>query len=253
MSTGQHGRLFGVVFALEFTRIMRPRRSLAAYLLAVLPVGVALAAGRTGDGIGLFGVIYNVLVGAVVFFGCALIFTRLFRGEILERTLHYYLLAPVRREVLLLGKYAAGIAASGALFGTATVLSYALVFGVGQGLVIGTLLADLAATLLACAGYGSVFLLFGLLFRNPILPVAGLLAWESLHFLLPPFLQTLSVRHYVGALQSVPQPLPDSPIAILATTPSPWVAVSSLFALAALALALGTWRLRRLEIRYADD
>ena len=33
----------------------------------------------------------------------------------------------------------------------------------------------------------------------------------------------------------------------------PWVAVFSLFALAAVGLALGTWRLRRLEVRYTED
>src|SRR5689334_24655964 len=35
-----------------------------------------------------------------VFFGCVGIFTYLFRGEFVERSLHYYFLAPVRREVL---------------------------------------------------------------------------------------------------------------------------------------------------------
>ena len=34
--------------------------------------------------------------------------TRLIRGEMMERSLHYYLLAPVRREMLLLGKFIAG-------------------------------------------------------------------------------------------------------------------------------------------------
>ena len=58
----------------------------------------------------------NVLAGIVqfyyirlgVFFGCLGIFARLIRGEMIERSLHFYLLAPVRREVLLLAKYAAG-------------------------------------------------------------------------------------------------------------------------------------------------
>ena len=36
----------------------------------------------------------------VVFFGAGMVFVKLFRGEILERSLHYHLLAPVRREVL---------------------------------------------------------------------------------------------------------------------------------------------------------
>ena len=58
---------------------------------------------------------------------------------------------------------------------------------------------------------------------------------------------------YLGALTSAPVPVPDGPIAILAVSPSPWVAVFSLFALTAVGLALGTWRLRRLEVRHTED
>jgi hypothetical protein len=43
-----------------------------------------------------------------VFFGCAGIFMNLFRGEMLDKSLHFYLLTPMRREVLLAGKYLAG-------------------------------------------------------------------------------------------------------------------------------------------------
>src|SRR5712672_687243 len=39
-----------------------------------------------------------------VFFGCAGIFLNLFRGEMLDKSLHFYLLTPMRREVLLAGK-----------------------------------------------------------------------------------------------------------------------------------------------------
>ena len=47
-----------------------------------------------------------------VFFGCLGMFMYLFSGEISNRTLHYWFLAPARREVLLAGKYAAGLIAS---------------------------------------------------------------------------------------------------------------------------------------------
>lgn len=38
-----------------------------------------------------------------IFFGCVGIFSNLFRGEMMDKSLHYYLLAPVRREVLVAG------------------------------------------------------------------------------------------------------------------------------------------------------
>lgn len=249
----------GAVFRIELSKIVRPRHSLPALLLTALPVGVAAAvsAFATLDRGDVFpAVFYNLLLGVTVFFGCAFIFTKLFRSEILERTLHYYLLAPLHRGALLLGKYAAGLVVSWVLFGGATVVACVLLFGSPAGtpiVWIASLLGDLATTLLACMAYGSLFLLFGLLFRNPILPVAGLLAWEGLHFLLPPTLQALSVRHYLGALTSVPLPVPDGPFAILARLPMPWISVVALLVFTAVALALGTWRLSRLEVRYAED
>ena len=253
-------RQVGAVFRIEVARILRPRHSLPAFLLAALPVAVAalVSANVTLDrGSAFPAVFYNLLLGVTVFFGCAFIFTKLFRAEILERTLHYYLLAPIRREALLLGKYAAGVVVSWALFGGATVLASVLLFGLPGGTVpwewIASLLQDLGTTLLACVAYGAVFLLFGLLFANPILPVAGLLAWEGLHFLLPPTLQALSVRFYLGALTSVPMPVPDGPFAILARSPVPWVSVVTLLALTVVGLALGALRLRRLEVRYTEE
>ena len=51
-------------------------------------------------------------------------------------------------------------------------------------------------TALACAGYGSVFLAVGLLYRNPIIPAAIVLVWESANVFVPPGLKTLSVIYY---------------------------------------------------------
>ncbi len=51
-----------------------------------------------------------------IFFGCVGIFTNLFRGELLDKSLHFYLLAPIRREVLLVGKYLAGLIATVVIF-----------------------------------------------------------------------------------------------------------------------------------------
>ena len=47
-----------------------------------------------------------------IFFGCLGIFSNLFRAEVLERTLHYYFMSPVRREVLAVSKYLAGLIAA---------------------------------------------------------------------------------------------------------------------------------------------
>ena len=56
----------------------------------------------------LAGIVQFYYIRLGVFFGCLGIFSRLIRGEMIERSLHFYLLAPVRREILLLAKFAAG-------------------------------------------------------------------------------------------------------------------------------------------------
>jgi ABC-type transport system involved in multi-copper enzyme maturation permease subunit len=43
-------------------------------------------------------------------------FMYLFRGEMSNRTLHYWFLAPARRDVLLAGKYPAGFVAAAVLW-----------------------------------------------------------------------------------------------------------------------------------------
>jgi hypothetical protein len=60
-----------------------------------------------------------------IFFGCVGVFTNLFRGEMLDKSLHFYLLTPVRREVLAVGKYLAGLVATVVIFCTSTFLQLA--------------------------------------------------------------------------------------------------------------------------------
>src|SRR5262249_21458947 len=59
-----------------------------------------------------------------IFFGCVGIFMNLFRGELIDKSLHFYLLAPVRREVLLIGKYLAGLIATTVIFTASTALQF---------------------------------------------------------------------------------------------------------------------------------
>ena len=266
VGSGLVARQIFAVIVFECQKVAHPRRSMPVFLLAALPiavVGVVAAFVPTSGGVGaargiFVGVFYNLLLGASVFFGCALIFTKLFRAEMLQRTLHFYLLAPIPREALFAGKYVAGVLTAWTLFGIATVVSYWVLFapaapGTALADWLPSLFVDLGVTLLACVAYGALFLLFGLWFQNPILPVAGLFAWEGLHFLLPPPLQALSVRYHLGALTSMPMPASEGPFAVLAIPPTPMVAFGSLLVLTVGALGLGVLRLRRLEIRYTED
>ena len=113
------------------------RRWVGALLLAggpvfLLTVRVLLGDTETED-VGTLGIIFatifqSYILRLAIFFGCVAVFTQLFRGEVLEKTLHYYLLAPVRREIIMTGKYLGGLLNVSVLFVLSTVASYVLMF-----------------------------------------------------------------------------------------------------------------------------
>lgn len=257
---------------LEIGKNMFGRRSLLLYPIAALPVFlltmIALFPPPTEEmrNFAMLNQIYAAVYGGlilrtVVFFGCAWAFMNLFRGEVVDRSLHYYFLAPVRREVLVLGKYLSALLATTVLFGIATAGSMlVLYFGIfptessgyffgGSG--TGHLLAYIGITVLACIGYGSVFLIVGLFFRNPIIPGLLIYGWEWLNFLLPPLLKKISVIHYLQSL--VPVPMSEGPFAVLVEPTPAYIAVPSLLLFTAAILFLASLHIRRMEISYAGD
>lgn len=268
-------RQLRAVLGLELNKALCSRRAIPLYGLSLVPVAlialVGLVRAQSNGGEGWrtiaqardgYAIFYTGLVlGTVVFFGSALLFTYLFRGEVLNRSLHYYLLSPVRREVLVAGKYLAGLITSFGLFGAVTIVTYILLYipfgsvqlssDVTSGVFTSQLGAYVGVTALACVGYGAVFLLMGVLFRNPIIPIGMFLGWEIAHFLLPPALKAMSVVHYLKGL--IPVPMYDGPLAIIVPPPAPWVSVLSLCTLALVAVAVAVVSIRRAEIYYTED
>jgi ABC-type transport system involved in multi-copper enzyme maturation permease subunit len=262
-------RQIGAIFSLETRKNFFGRRAILIYLLALLPVfmlgSLALVTTPTRNFVNLsmiFAWIYaGLILRTVVFFGCAWIFMNLFRGELVDRSLHYYFLSPVRREVLVVGKYLSGLVASTVLFASATVVSMLLLyfphfysessryFFDGPGL--GQLLTYTGVTILACIGYGAFFLFIGLFFRNPIIPALALYAWEWINFLLPPLLKKISVIHYLNSL--VPISVSEGPFAVVAEPTAAWIAVPGLLLITALVLVAAGYRIRHLEIRYGSE
>jgi ABC-type transport system involved in multi-copper enzyme maturation permease subunit len=215
------------------------------------------------------GVFQFFFVRLAIFFGCLGIFMNLFRGEMLDKSLHFYLLAPVRREILLVGKYLAGLLAACVIFTASTALQIAaMLFRFDSNTIshylyqnhgIAQIAAYLGVTLLACIGYGSIFVAAGLLFRNPILPAVAVLIWEAANPVLPALLKKFSVIYYLKSLLPVNIPLdPGMPplMALLVSNADPvsgYVAVFGLLALAIAVLIASTTSVRRLEINYTTD
>jgi ABC-type transport system involved in multi-copper enzyme maturation permease subunit len=260
------------ILRLEVKKNFWGRRAVLIYLLALLPVLILAAIALVPPNVGgrsepsflnmMFANIYEILIlRTVVFFGCAWIFMNLFRGEVVDRSLHYYFLSPLRREVLVVGKYLSGLLTSLILFVSATAISLLLLYlplgysasmqllFEGHGLKYA--LTYLAIIVLACAGYGAVFLLIGLLFRNPIIPALAVYGWEFINFLLPPLLKKLSVIHYLQSL--MPLPLSEGPFAIVAEPTPAWVSVPALLVVTALVLVFASLQIRWMEIRYGGE
>ncbi len=223
------------------------------------PPGARVDLGRTTSE--LAETFHYFLLLFVVFFGSAAVFGNLYRGEVLDRTLHYTLMLPMRREVVAVGKYLGALAAAVAAFGAttlATIVLYYLAHGPARAfafLLSGRGLADAGAYLgmvaLACAAYGALFLLLGLVFRNPMIPAVVFLGWEYLVPFLPPVLKVFSVAHALSSL--APVPIQNGPFSILGEPTSPWLAVPGLLLLAAGLLALAAWRAGRLQVSYATE
>jgi ABC-type transport system involved in multi-copper enzyme maturation permease subunit len=212
----------------------------------------------------LAGIVQLYYIRLGVFFGCLGIFSRLFRGEMIERSLHFYLLSPVRREVLLLSKFVAGCISAVLLFGSAIAADFALMYAgfgaagtdyVFNGPGLGQLEAYLAIIVLACLGYGAIFLLLSMMFRNPTPAAMLVLGWEAINPVLPSLLQKLSVASYLRHLMPVSVSA-HGIFALLTVETEPvsaWAAALGLLLLIIAVLFYACYRVRTLEIRYTTD
>lgn len=231
------------------------------FLRLVIPNAVDDPSDVAGATTFFAGLYQAFILRIVVFLACVAVFGNLIRREVLDRSLHYYFLSPLRREVLVVGKYLTGLIVTFVTFGLATTVSFFLAYLPHEGTAVqqflfrgpglGHLGAYLLVTFLACVGYGAVFLAFAFFFKSPALPALAVFGWEGIHFLLPPLLKKVSVIHYLQSL--CPVPVDEGPLAIMADAPSPWVAIPGLLALAVVLVVLSAWKIRRMEVSYEEE
>jgi ABC-type transport system involved in multi-copper enzyme maturation permease subunit len=265
-------RQVAAILRLELKKTLFSKRSWWIYILTLGPVGVTglhwlfSGGGHTlaDDNMIFAGIFQIYFLRLGIFFGCVGIFSNLFRAEVLERTLHYYFMSPLRREVLAVSKYLAGLIAATAYFVASVVLSFIFISAHwgpvfeqyvwhGPGLSQMGWYALTAA--LACVGYGSVFLLTGVVYRNPMIPAAVVMVWENLNPFLPSLLKKFSVIFYLKSLCPSGEIPSEGPLAILAvlTEPTPaWLAIPGLLVVSILLLAYAAAKARKLEVTYSE-
>ena len=264
------------VIRLEWKKTFLSRRGWWVYLLALAPVFLSLmhslVSGRFSrrahtvfqDSQVFAGMFEIYFLHLGIFFGCLGIFSNLFRGEMLEKTLHYYYLTPLRRELLVIGKYLSGLLVAVVLFVTSSALSFWLT-GRHQGSAwseflqhgpgLSQMIWYMVVAALASVGYGAVFLIAGLFIRNPMIPAAAVMVWENLNPFLPSLLKKFSVIFYLKSLCPVQVNSVPPAFAVLMTDTDPasaWIAVPGLLAVAALILMYAAISARRAEISYGE-
>ena len=258
-------RQITAVIRLEVVKNLFALRAAPLYLLAAMPIFVvgllyvAMAFGEgppeletTGGTALFFAYLYQFILRFVVYAGCVWIFMNLFRGEVLDRSLHYYFLSPIRREVLVVGKFVSGWLTAVLLFvGSTLVTMFLLYASLMRGPELGHVISYAGVTVLACVGYGAVFLVIGLFFRNPIVPALMIWLWEQINPFLPVLLKKISVIFYLQSI--LPMRIDDGPFAVIADPVPAWLAVPGLLGFTALVLIAAGMRIRRMEIAYGND
>ena len=263
------------VMRLELKRTAFSKRGWWIYCLAAGPVFIALlhwlvesrrhsATHTVGEDSVIFaGMFLLFFLRGSLFFGTMGIFSNLFRGEMLEKTLHYYYLTPIRRELLVAGKYLSGLTVSLMIFLPSTALTFLLLgrhFGPAwtdyliHGPGLSQLGSYLLVTALACIGYGAVFLVCGQLAKNPMIAAAVVWVWEGINPFLPALLKKVSVVFYLKSLCPVEVPVPP-PFSIMAVETDPaaaWVAVPGLLTVALILLVYAAVSARQGEISYGE-
>jgi ABC-type transport system involved in multi-copper enzyme maturation permease subunit len=265
------GRQIAAIMRLEIRKNFIGKRAILIYLLAAAPIVLMAALSAEiswqqsrNNNIGEINIVFanlyeGLILRTIVFFGCAWVFMNLFRGEVVDRSLHFYFLCPLRREVLVCGKYLSGLVASLVLFTASTAGSILFLYvglsaaGVDYFSVGGKrqALAYLGITALGCIGYGAAFMVIGLFFRNPIIPALLAYGWEWINFLLPPVLKKISIIHYLHSLS--PVPIPEGPFAIPVEPTPAYLSIPGLLIVTAAVLALASYQIRRMEINYGGE
>jgi len=266
MKSGSRWRHLFFLMRLEFKRYWRGRKFGGVLILAIAPLLIlALPAVLSGNRgfrplpIGYTGFFQVLWLHLVIFFSCASVFSQLFRSEVQEKTLHYYYMVPIRREMVVLAKYLAGLSLMTTLFMSTSIATYYLYFwpappGRNWSLTrVGTqhLANYLFVVLLACIAYGALFMLIGLIFRNPMIPAIFVLLLESFGYVLPPIFQRMTIGLYLQRF--IPLTVAHGPFAIMIEPPSATTSVVVLAFVSGTIIWLSTVILRRTQITYSVD
>jgi ABC-type transport system involved in multi-copper enzyme maturation permease subunit len=194
--------------------MVRRHRAILAAALALVPVLMPLALAFLSDaqfgedGSKVFsGMVRYLYIEAItplfaLFFACMLI------GEDVEsQTITYLLTRPIPRSALVIGKYLAFLIVSICIMAPSIALTFAACTALGgisfsvPDLIL--LMEYIGVAVLALVGYGSLCMLFGALFKRPIIAgIVVIFGWQRLATFVPGLIDFFTISKYVGLLLS---------------------------------------------------
>jgi len=184
--------------------MLRPRKLLAAAILALAPAAIALVfrmAARSYVSSDTYaGVADGALFGFVLVMAAVVFCTATVRQEIEQKTIVYLLTRPLPRWRILMARYASALVATAGTVAVGALVLAVAAFG-PRAAVQAPVLRDIGVLLLGSAAYGSLFLFVATLLRRPLIfGVLYAFGWETLVPQLPGAFKALSLMSYLRAL-----------------------------------------------------
>jgi ABC-type transport system involved in multi-copper enzyme maturation permease subunit len=269
---GTLAKQFEAAFTLAMQRFARSRFMLVCLLLSAIPVAIALAiaifAPVEEDGMQFVHLVYEfmlrfIYLHFVVFFTAFIFGFSVMRQDMEDQTLHFLLLQPADRWVLVAGKFAAYLA----LATVSCTLSFWAVYVIlaggraGAGALVsdlfssgrfGMLAAETGVLILGLIAYGAIAAAASLFFKSAFFALI-VLAWESLLPYLPSMLKMWTVSHYLHSM--LPERLIKQRKAIeLLGEPAPLeLCIGVLMGMSLVMLAIAVVRFQSRECVYTES
>jgi ABC-2 type transport system permease protein len=223
------------------------RRTLLMLLLAGMPVLLGLLIRANNADVDALGATLDGFVVRIVLPLIALVFgTAALGSELDDGTAVHILTKPISRWAIIVTKILVAGTLTAAMVVPSTIIGGLLMGGSGSA-TIGVTFAFAIATLIGSYVYVAVFLVLSVATsRGLIIGLAYALIWEGLLGGLLPGTQVVSVREYLGGIAGA---IDSRAVADSAVGSTGFLLVAVAFVLA---LALGSARLSRYEVRGTD-
>ena len=205
-----------VIFASFFRAGLRAKRTRVFILLALVPVVLmaivrilessrSLTAGSSGDFFArvMLSLYFQLLIPVLaLFFGTSIV-----NDELDNKTLVYLTTVPVRRRVVLLGKFLAALLLAALLVGCGFLLCFlaAALDRLGEPAAWSEMGVFLGTSLLALFCYSALFTAAGAFMKKSILiGLFFVFGWESVVQYFPGVTQKFTIVHWVKSLLPIP-------------------------------------------------